>query len=122
MTFLLDSRAHKMGTQPNPTARVLFGPFEYESVSGDLHKHGSKIRLQGKPLQILATLLERPGEVIGRDELQRLLWQGTTFVDFEQGLNAAVNKLRQALGDSADQPRYIETVSGRGYRFIAPIQ
>ncbi len=111
-----------MGSQPNPSPKVLFGPFEFEQVSGDLHKFGNRIRLQGKPLQILAILLEQPGEVRSRDELQRQLWQGTTFVDFEQGLNTAVNKLRQALGDSADKPRYIETVPGKGYRFIAPLQ
>ncbi len=111
-----------MGSQPNPSPKVLFGPFEFEHRSGDLRKFGNRIRLQGKPLQILSILLEQPGQVLSRDELQRHLWQGTTFVDFEQGLNTAVNKLRQALGDSADQPRYIETVPGKGYRFIAPLE
>ena len=111
-----------MGSQPNPSPKVLFGPFEFEQLSGDLRKFGNRIRLQGKPLQILSILLEQPGQVLSRDELQRHLWQGTTFVDFEQGLNTAVNKLRQALGDSADQPRYIETVPSKGYRFIAPLQ
>jgi DNA-binding winged helix-turn-helix (wHTH) protein len=110
-----------MGSQPNPSPKVLFGPFEFEHLSGDLRKFGNRIRLQGKPLQILSILLGQPGQVFSRDELQRHLWQGTTFVDFEQGLNTAVNKLRQALGDSADQPRYIETVPGKGYRFIAPL-
>ncbi len=111
-----------MGSQPNPSPKVLFGPFEFEHVSGDLRKFGNRIRLQGQPLQILSILLEQPGQVLSRDELQRHLWQGTTFVDFEQGLNTAVNKLRQALGDSADQPRYIETIPGKGYRFIAPLE
>ena len=111
-----------MGSQPNPSPKILFGPFEFEQLSGDLRKFGNRIRLQGKPLQILSILLEQPGHVLSRDELQRHLWQGTTFVDFEQGLNTAVNKLRQALGDSADQPRYIETVPSKGYRFIAPLQ
>src|SRR3989441_3955031 len=111
-----------MGTHPNAAPKVVFGPFEYDDLSGDLSKYGTPIRLQGKPLQILAFLVNRPGQIISRDELQRHLWEGTTFVDFEQGLNAAVNKLRQALGDSADQPRYVETVSGRGYRFIGPVQ
>src|SRR5438552_9091781 len=111
-----------MGSQPNPPRTVLFGPFEFEHLSGDLRKFGNRIRLHGKPLQILAILLDQPGQVLSRDELQRHLWQGTTYVDFEQGLNTAVNKLRQALGDSADQPRYIETVPGKGYRFIAPLQ
>ncbi len=111
-----------MGSQPHSSPKVLFGPFEFEQLSGDLRKFGNRIRLQGKPLQILSVLLEQPGQILSRDELQRHLWQGTTFVDFEQGLNTAVNKLRQALGDSADQPRYVETVPGKGYRFIAPLQ
>src|SRR5260370_10392187 len=111
-----------MGTQPNPAPKVVFGPFEYDDLSGDLSKYGTRLRLQGKPLKILSFLVNRPGQIITRDELQRHLWEGTTFVDFEQGLNSAVNKLRQTLGDSADQPRYVETLPGRGYRFIAPIQ
>ena len=82
-----------MGSQPNPSPKVLFGPFEFEHLSGDLRKFGNRIRLQGKPLQILSILLEQPGQVLSRDELQRHLWQGTTFVDFEQGLNTAVNKV-----------------------------
>src|SRR5712671_6241289 len=111
-----------MGTQPNPAPKVVFGPFEYNDLSGDLSKYGTRLRLQGKPLQILSFLVNRPGQIISRDELQRHLWEGTTFVDFEQGLNSAVNKLRRTLGDSADQARYVETLPGRGYRFIAPIQ
>ena len=87
----------------------------------DLRKHGTSIRLRGQPAQILAALLSRPAAVVTREELQRLLWENTTFGDFDQGLNAAVNKLRQTLGDSADDPRYIETVPGLGYRFIAPL-
>jgi Tol biopolymer transport system component/DNA-binding winged helix-turn-helix (wHTH) protein len=110
-----------MRSQPSPSPKVLFGPFEFEQLSGDLRKFGNRIRLQGKPLRILSILLDQPGEIVSRDELQQQLWQGTTFVDFEQGLNTAVNKLRQALGDSAGQPRYIETVPGKGYRFIAPL-
>jgi len=110
-----------MRSQPSPSHKVLFGPFEFEQLSGDLRKFGNRIRLQGKPLRILSILLDQPGEVVSRDELQLHLWQGTTYVDFEQGLNTAVNKLRQALGDSAGQPRYIETVPGKGYRFIAPL-
>src|SRR5258708_28844596 len=111
-----------MATQQNPAPKVNFGPFEYDDLTGDLSKHGTPIRLHGKPLQILSLLVNQPGQIITRDELQRHLWEGTTFVDFEQGLNSAVNKLRQTLGDSADQPRYVETLPGRGYRFIAPIQ
>src|SRR5258706_9802294 len=110
-----------MGTQPNLASKVVFGPFEYEDLSGRLTKYGIPLRLQGKPLQILSLLVNRPGEIISREQLQRHLWGGTTFVDFEQGLNTAINKLRQALGASADHPRYVETLPGRGYRFIAPI-
>jgi DNA-binding winged helix-turn-helix (wHTH) protein len=101
---------------------VLFGPFEYDESSGELRKHGTRIRLQGQPLQILTTLLRRPGQPVSREEFQQELWQGSTFGDFDHGLNAAVNRLRQVLGDSADQPRYIETLPGRGYRFIAPVE
>jgi len=90
-----------MGTQPNVASKVVFGPFEYEDLSGRLTKYGIPLRLQGKPLQILSLLVNRPGEIISREQLQRHLWGGTTFVDFEQGLNSAINKLRQALGDSA---------------------
>lgn len=100
---------------------MIFGPFEYDDLSGNLRKSGNLIRLQGKPLQILLFFLDRPGQLIARDQLQDHLWEGTTFVDFEQGLNSAVNKLRQTLGDSAEQPRYVETIPGRGYRFIAPV-
>jgi len=108
--------------QSNGPTKVIFGPFEYDDLSGNLCKSGNLIRLQGKPLQILLFLVNRPGQLISRDQLQGHLWEGTTFVDFEQGLNSAVNKLRQTLGDSADQPRYVETIAGRGYRFIAPVQ
>ena len=111
-----------MEPQPNPSRRTLFGPFEFETKTGELRKHGTRLRLTGQPLQILQVLLERPNEVVGREELQQLLWSGTTFVDFEHGLNAAINKLRQTLGDSADQPRWVETLSGRGYRFIGALK
>jgi DNA-binding winged helix-turn-helix (wHTH) protein len=110
-----------MGSQPKPALKVAFGPFEYDQASGELRKHGSRIRLQGKPLQLLLLLLNDPGRVISRDELQHHLWDGATFGDFEQGLNSAINRLRQTLGDSADQPRYVQTVPGNGYRFIAPL-
>ena len=109
-----------------PTAgsprQLVFGPFAFDAASGELHKHGVHVRLQGQPLQILAALIRKPGQVVTRDEFQQQLWTGSTFVDFEHGLNAAMNRLRQVLADSADQPRYIETVQGRGYRFIAAVQ
>ena len=111
-----------MAAQPSPVSKLAFGPFEYDDRSGRLTKYGTRLRLQGKPLQVLSILVNRPGELITRDELQRHLWHGTTFVDFEQGLNSAVNKLRQTLGDSADHPCYVETLMGQGYRFIAPIE
>jgi eukaryotic-like serine/threonine-protein kinase len=109
-----------MSTQPNPPASLAFGPFEFE-MSGELRKHGTRVRLQGQPLQILTLLLERPGATVSRDDLRRHLWPGAVSGDFEHGVTAAVNKLRQALGDSAEQPRYIETLPGLGYRWIAPL-
>lgn len=106
----------------NGSTCLLFGPFEYQQSSGELRKHGSRLRLQGQPLQILSALLQQPSHVVSRDEFHQALWNGSKFVDFDHGLNAAVNRLRQVLGDSADQPRYIETLPGQGYRFIAPVQ
>lgn len=100
----------------------LFGPFSFDENSGELSKHGIRVRLQGQPLQILAALLRLRGQTVTREEFQQQLWSSNTFTDFEHGLNAAMNRLRQVLGDSADQPRYIETVPGRGYRFIAAVQ
>src|SRR6266478_10226265 len=113
-----------MSSQPSasPPRQLVFGPFAFDESSGELHKHGVRVRLEGQPLQILATLIRQPGKVIARDEFQQQLWKGGTFVDFDHGLNAAMNRLRQALGDSADQPRYIETLPGRGYRFVAPVE
>src|SRR5205823_11797046 len=94
----------------------------FDKALGKLSKHGTTIRLRGMPLKILQHLMERPGEVVSRGELQRILWNGAAFGDFEQGLNSAVNVVRKTLSDSADQPRYIETVPGQGYRFIAPLR
>jgi DNA-binding winged helix-turn-helix (wHTH) protein/WD40 repeat protein len=99
---------------------IRFGVFELETDSGELRKQGIRIRLQAKPLQILRALLEEPAAVVTREELRRRLWPEDTFVDFERGLNTAVNRLRLALNDSAENPRYIETVARTGYRFIAP--
>ncbi len=100
---------------------IRFGVFELDLRSGELQRQGRKIRLEGQPVQILICLLENPGELVTREELHRKLWPADTFVDFEQGLNAAVKRLRQALNDSADNPRFIETLPRRGYRFIAPM-
>ena len=115
----LQSRREDVSPQP---ATLAFGPFTFDHATGELSKHGLPLRLQGQPLQLLRVLATQPGLVIPRDEFQQLLWDRSTFVDFEHGLNAAMNRLRQVLGDSAEQPRYIETVAGRGYRFIAPVQ
>jgi len=101
---------------------VQFGAFELNRSAGELRKQGSRIRLQPKPMRMLCALLERPGEIVTRDELKARLWPDDTFVDFESGLNTAVNRLRFALGDSAEHPRYIETEARSGYRFIAPAQ
>ena len=102
-------------------ARVRFGVFEADLRTGELWKGGSKIRLQEQPFQVLALLLERRGETVTRDELRNRLWSADTFVDFDHGLNKAINKIRETLGDSATSPRFIETVARRGYRFIADV-
>jgi TolB-like protein len=103
----------------SPQARSLrFGPFELDLRSGELLKEGVRIKLQEQPLQVLAILLENPGEVVTRDDLRRRLWPAHTFVDFEHGLNKAINKIREALEDSAEYPRYVETLPRRGYRFL----
>jgi eukaryotic-like serine/threonine-protein kinase len=104
-----------------PASVIRFGVFEVEPRSGELRKQGIRVRLRDQSFQILLLLLERPGQVVTRDELQRLLWPGDSFVDLDGGLNKAVNRLREVLGDSADSPRFIETLPKRGYRFIAPV-
>jgi TolB-like protein/DNA-binding winged helix-turn-helix (wHTH) protein/tetratricopeptide (TPR) repeat protein len=98
-----------------------FGPFEVDVRAGELRRSGLRIRLQEQPFQVLAMLLAHPGDVVTRDEIRQALWPADTFVDFNHGLNSAINRLREALGDSADHPRYVETLSRRGYRFIAPV-
>jgi TolB-like protein/DNA-binding winged helix-turn-helix (wHTH) protein/tetratricopeptide (TPR) repeat protein len=100
---------------------MCFGPFDADLRSGELRKHGVRLKLQDQPFQILALLLEHPGEVVTREELRQRLWSADTFVDFDTGLNSAVKKLRDVLADSTDEPRYIETIPRRGYRFIAPL-
>src|SRR2546426_6804633 len=103
--------------ESNRTAQVIrFGVFEVNLRAGELRTSGLRIKLQEQPLQILAMLLEHPGEVVTREELRTRLWPSDTFVDFDHSLNKAVNKLREALGDSAENPRFIETLAKRGYR------
>ena len=101
--------------------RVRFGPYELDPNARVLRKGGTPVHLPEQPWQVLCALLERPGAVVTREELQERLWPGT-FVDFEKSLNKVVNKLREALSDSADKPRFVETVVRQGYRFIAPVE
>src|SRR5579864_8671585 len=102
--------------------RTRFGAFEVDLRSGELRKHGIRLKLQDQPFQVLALLLERAGDVVARDEFRHRLWPADTFVDFDTGLNTAIKKLRDVLCDSAEIPRYIETLPRRGYRFIAPVE
>jgi DNA-binding winged helix-turn-helix (wHTH) protein len=104
------------------TRRVRFDAFEVDMRSGEVRKHGIRLKLHGQPFQVLSLLLEHPGDLVTREELRQKLWPGETFVDFDTGLNSAVKKLRDALCDSAEEPRYIETLPRRGYRFIAQVE
>jgi len=106
---------------PPPHRLFRFGAFELDTGDGELRKHGRRLHLQDQPLKILMALLERPGEIVTREELVRTIWPEGVFVDFERGLNAAVTRLRQTLGDSAGQPRYVETVARKGYRFVSQV-
>ncbi len=109
--------------QSSPAGRIVrFGAFEADLSAGELRKSGRRIRLQEQPFQILALLLERPGEVITREEVRQKLWAADTFVDFDHSLNTAIKKVREALGDSASSPRFVETIARRGYRFLAPVE
>jgi len=102
--------------------RLRFGVFELDLRAGELRKHGLRVRLQEQPFQILALLLEHPGDVVTREELQKKLWPADTFVDFDHGLNKAISKIREALSDSVESPRFVETVARRGYRFLAEVK
>ena len=102
-----------------PSHSVRFGTFEVDLQAGELRKNDRKLKLRGQPFQVLAILLERPGGVVTREELQKRLWPDT-FVDVDHNLNTAINKIREVLGDSAETPRFVETLPRRGYRFIAP--
>jgi DNA-binding winged helix-turn-helix (wHTH) protein/TolB-like protein len=103
------------------SSRVRFGLFEFNPATGELAREGTPIRLQPQPARVLALLIERPGEIVSREDLRRHVWGSETFVDFERGLNFCIAQIRSALGDSADSPRYVETVPKRGYRFIVPV-
>src|SRR5215469_4463473 len=117
---LLEPVAVKTSDSPSPVIR--FGVFELDLRSRELHKQGMRVRLHGQPVEILAMLLEQPGQTITREELQKRLWPADTFVDFEQGLNNAMKRLRAALDDDAETPRFIETLPRRGYRLIATLE
>src|ERR1700747_1193425 len=108
------------GTESCPQTRR-FGVFEVDLRAAELRKRGVRIKLQEQPFQILSLLLEHPGEVVTREELREKLWPAHTFVDFDRSLNKAMAKLRAGLGDSADNPRYVETIPRHGYRFLAPV-
>src|SRR3954453_20952547 len=109
-----------MAEAQNQLRLLRFGTFEVDLRTGELRKAGVKLKFGGQPFQVLAILLERPGDIVTRDELQKRLWPDT-FVDVDGNLNTAINKIREVLGDSAESPRYVETLPRRGYRFIAPV-
>ena len=111
-----------MKTGPQNGNRFRFGVFELDLQAGELHRNGLKVKLQDQPYQLLAFLVERSGQVVSREEIYQQLWPDGTFVEFDSSLNVAVNKIREALGDSANSPRFLQTVPRRGYRFIAPVE
>jgi DNA-binding winged helix-turn-helix (wHTH) protein len=108
------------GTQP--VRRYRFGIFEADADAAELRRQGVRIKLNAQPFQVLVMLLERPGELLTREEISRELWPDGTFVDFEHGVNSAINRIREALGDTASNPRFVETLARRGYRFVAPVE
>ena len=109
-------------TEPQSAVRYRFGTFEADTGTGELRRRGMLVRLNGQPFQLLLLLLERQGELLTREEISEVLWPNGTVVDFEHGVNSAVNRIREALGDSAASPRYVQTLARRGYRFVAPVE
>jgi len=109
-------------TEPQPARRYRFGAFEADTATGELRRQGTRLRLNAQPFQLLCMLLDRPGELLTREEIARELWPDGTFVDFEHGVNSAINRIREALGDTAASPRFVETLARRGYRFVAPVE
>src|SRR6266478_7353929 len=106
---------------PSPCGAICFGVFEIDLRAGELRKQGVKIKLQEQPFQVLQILLEHPGEIVTREDLCQRIWPSDTFVDFDGGVNNAIKRLREALGDRAETPRFIETLPRRGYRFIGTV-
>ena len=115
-------RAAQSTSTPPVLGVIRFGQFEVDARSGELRRSGIKIKLSGQPFDVLVALLEKPGQIVTREELHDKLWSQDTFVDFEQGLNKAINRVRDTLGDDADNPRFIATLPRRGYKFIAPVE
>jgi DNA-binding winged helix-turn-helix (wHTH) protein len=109
-------------TDSQPASRYRFGIFEADAATGELRRQGLRVKLNAQPFQVLCLLLERPGELLTRDEISRELWTDGTFVDYEHGVNSAINRIREALGDTASNPRFVETLARRGYRFVAPVE
>jgi DNA-binding winged helix-turn-helix (wHTH) protein len=120
-SYALGKSEFSMKADYRARTTIRFGIFDVDFRAGELRRRGVKVKLQEQPLQILQILLERPGEVVTREELQQRIWPADTFVDFDHGLNNAIRRLREALGDSADTPHYIETLARRGYRFIGSL-
>ena len=109
-------------TDTRPARRYRFGVFEADAATGELLRQGIRTKLNAQPFQVLCMLLERPGELLTREAISRELWPEGTFVDYEHGVNSAVNRIREALGDTAGNPRFVETLARRGYRFVAPVE
>ena len=109
-------------TEPRPSRRYRFGIFEADTTTGELRRQGVRVKLHTQPLQLLFMFLDRPGELLTREEICRELWPDGTFVDYEHGVNSAINRIREAVGDKASHPRFIETLARRGYRFVAPVE
>jgi DNA-binding winged helix-turn-helix (wHTH) protein len=109
-------------TDLRPARLYRFGTFEADAATGELRRQGIRIKLNAQPFQVLLLLLERPGELLTREEISRELWSDGTFVDYEHGVNSAINRIREALGDKASNPRFVVTLARRGYRFVAPVE
>jgi DNA-binding winged helix-turn-helix (wHTH) protein len=109
-------------TDPQPARRYRFGAFEADAATGELRRQGVRVRLNAQPFQVLMMLLDQPGQLLTREEISRELWPDGTYVDYEHGVNSAVNRIREALGDTASNPRFVETLARRGYRFVAPVE
>jgi DNA-binding winged helix-turn-helix (wHTH) protein len=109
-------------TNPPPATSYRFGVFEADAVTGELRRKGLRVKLNSQPFQVLCLLLARPGQLLTREEISKELWPEDTFVDYEHGVNSAINRIREALGDTAANPRFVETLARRGYRFVAPVE